>query len=299
MKINRRDFIFDLAVGGTTLALSAGCRSGSRLTVGCKNFPEQLILGEILAQSIEDTLHQQVDRRFYLAGTYICQQAILAGRIDIYVEYTGTALAAVLKERATGDRNAVFETVRDEYRRRFNLELLPSLGFSNSFAIVMRPEDAQSFGIRSLSELAKFAPQLRIGVGYEFLDRPDGFKGLVERYGLKFMDAPQVMDLALLYRALMSRQVDIIVGSNTDGLIEALHLVVLEDDRQYFPPYDAVPVARTETLQRFPTVEQVFLSLAGSISAEKMRKMNYAVDGLKQDAAQVAAAFVRTQSVRT
>jgi len=275
-----------------------GCRGHSGITVGSKNFTEQLLLGELLAQLLENAGLGPVDRRFYLAGTYICQQAILAGRIDMYVEYTGTALAAVLKEKPSSNPEQVFETVKREYARRFGLEVMPPLGFDNSFAIVMRGGDARKAGVRTLSDLARVAPQLRLGAGYEFLERPDGYKGLVSTYGLKFAEPPRVMDLGLLYRALESHQVDVAVGSNTDGLIAALGLVVLEDDKHYFPPYQAAPIARRETLVKYPKVQQIFQHLKGQISAHDMRRLNYAVDGEKKDAAAVVKEFIATRLPR-
>jgi len=271
-----------------------GCRPHfGGLTVGSKNFTEQLILGELLAQYLEQQLKIAVDRRFYLAGTYICHQALLAGRIDTYVEYTGTALAAVLKEKPFSDHAQVYELVKREYARRFGLEVMPPLGFDNSFAMVMRGDDARAKHLTKLSQLAPFAPQMRMGVGYEFLERPDGYKGLVARYDLKFAEAPRVMDLGLLYRALESRQVDIVAGSNTDGLIAALGLVVLEDDLHYFPPYDAVPIVRRVALQKYSGLRTAFDRLGGRISAEQMRRMNYAVDGEKKDASGVVREFLR------
>lgn len=274
------------------LLLMAGCRSNNAVTVGSKNFTEQLLLGELLAQSLERSGVRPVERRFYLAGTYICHQALLAGRIDMYVEYTGTALAAVLKEKPSSNPAQVLEVVKREYARRFGLEVMPPLGFDNSFAIVMRGADARRLGLRTLSQLAAVAPQLRIGVGYEFLERPDGYSGLVSTYQLKFAETPRVMDLGLLYRALESKQVDVAVGSNTDGLIAALDLVVLEDDKHYFPPYEAVPIVRPSALAKYAQAREALLRLAGRITAEDMRHMNYAVDGEKKDAAVVARDFL-------
>ena len=288
--MDRRKFIF--ASGALLLA---GCGKGpNRIAVGSKNFTEQLVLGELLAQAIEEETHSSVERRFYLAGSYICHQAILAGRIDMYVEYTGTALAAILKLPIERDPQKVYATVRDEYEKRFHLTVLPSLGFNNTFAIAMRGDDARAKNIRTLSELAKYAPQLRMGVGYEFLEREDGFTGLAKTYGLKFAAAPAVMDLGLLYRALESKQVDVVAGSNTDGLIAALGLVVLKDDQHYFPPYDAVPIVRPEALAR-PGVSTALNRLVGKISTDEMRRMNYAVDGEKRDASDVAREFLRDE----
>ena len=288
--MNRRVF-----VTGIGALLIASCnRRERRVSVGSKNFTEQLVLGELLAQVLETHIHVPVERRFYLAGTYICQQAILAGRIDLYVEYTGTALAAILKQPVLSDSNAVLEIVRKQYQRRFNLTVLPSLGFNNSFAIAMRGDEASAAGITNLSDLAAHSPQMRIGVGYEFLERPDGFPGLARTYGLRFAAPPSVMDLGLLYRALQARQVDVVAGSNTDGMIAALGLKVLEDDKHYFPPYDAVPIVRPEALQQIGGMGAALEQLDGRISTQDMRRMNYAVDGEKRDVSDVVHDFLKS-----
>ena len=233
-----------------------------------------------------------MERRFYLAGSYISHQALLAGRIDMYVEYTGTALAAILKKPFTSDHTKVFDEIKQEYARRWNLEVMPSLGFDNTFAIAMRGQHARKLGIKTLSQLAPFAPQMRLGVGYEFLERPDGYRGLVNKYGLRFAETPRVMDLGLLYRALQNQQVDIVAGSNTDGLIAALDLVVLADDAHYFPPYEAVPIVRRECLDKFPAIGNALHRLSGRITEQDMRRLNYAVDGEKKDAAAVIREFL-------
>jgi osmoprotectant transport system substrate-binding protein len=288
--MNRRQFI----VGSGAALLLAGCRPRfSGTTIGSKNFTEQLILGELLAQYLTPVARNGVERRFYLAGTYICHQALLAGRIDMYVEYTGTALAAILKENPhLSGHVEVYDFVRDEYARRFGLKVLPSLGFDNSFAIVMRGADARRLGVTRLSQLAPFASRLRMGVGYEFLERPDGYRGLIARYGLNFSEAPRVMDLGLMYRALENRQVDLIAAANTDGLIAARDLLVLEDDAHYFPPYDAVPIVRAEVFQGSPQVARALEQLSGRITAQDMRRLNFAVDGEKRDAAAVVGSFL-------
>lgn len=286
--MNRRVFL----ISGLAL-LATGCTPrGKEIVVGSKNFTEQLILGELLAQWLSRKCAAPIERRFYLAGTYICQQAILSGRIDTYVEYTGTALSAVLKESYSGDPDSVYARVKTAYQKRFNLEVMAPLGFNNTFAMIIRGEDARRMGISKLSQLSQYAPQMNLGVGYEFLERKDGYQGLVRTYNLKFAEAPRVMDLGLLYRALENRSVDIVAGNNTDGLIEALGLLVLEDDKHYFPPYDAVPIVKPEMLQHFPASREAFAELAGRITADQMRKMNYAVDGKKEDAAQVVSQFL-------
>ena len=285
--MDRRRFVTGMAL------LLAGCTTKTPgLSIGSKNFTEQLVLGELLAQYLGHATSLPIERRFYLSGTYICHQALLSGRIDMYVEYTGTALVAILKQPPSSDHVAVFNTVKSLYATRFGLEVLPSLGFNNTFAMVMRGADARRLRLKTLSDAAAVAPQLRLGVGYEFMERADGYKGLVEKYSLKFKEAPRVMDLGLLYRALQNNQIDMAAGSNTDGLIAALDLVVLEDDRNYFPPYDAVPIVRRETLQRHPEAGETLRQLSGRISAEDMRRMNYAVDGEKRDAEVVVREFL-------
>jgi osmoprotectant transport system substrate-binding protein len=285
--MDRRSFLSALAL------LLSGCMpKSSALAVGSKNFTEQLVLGELLAQYLGRFTPLPIDKRFYLAGSYICHQALLAGRIDMYVEYTGTALVAILKEKPASDHAEVFNTVKDLYSRRFGLEVFPSLGFDNTFAMVMRGSDARRLRLKTLSDAAAVSSRLRLGVGYEFLERPDGYKGLASKYGFKFAEAPRVMDLGLLYRALQNNQVDIVAGSNTDGLIAALDLVVLEDDQHYFPPYDAVPIVRRATIDRHPEIAAALKRLSGRITAEDMRRMNYAVDGEKKDAAAVVKDFL-------
>jgi glycine betaine/choline ABC-type transport system substrate-binding protein len=277
------------------ILLSCGGVHKDRIVVGSKNFTEQVILGELLAQHLEARTQLPVDRRFYLAGTYICHQAILAGRIDLYVEYTGTALAAILKQSPSNDSFQVYEQVKGEYARRFQLAVEEPLGFNNTFALVVRGPDARRLHIRTISQAARFAAQWRAGFGYEFMERRDGYQGLVRTYGLRFVPAPRIMDLGLLYRALLEKQVDMVAGNSTDGLIAAHDLTVLEDDRHYFPPYQAVPIVRVDTLTRHPEVATALEQLAGKISDEDMRHMNYSVDGEHRDIQEVVRNFLRSK----
>jgi osmoprotectant transport system substrate-binding protein len=288
-----------LALFGLILLTSCGPARENRIIIGSKNFSEQLVLGELLAQQIENKTHLAVERRFYLAGTYICQQAILAGRIDIYPEYTGTALTAVLKEQPESTREQVYERVKSEYSQRFDLAVGPTFGFDDTFAIEIRGDDARRLKLRNISEAAAYAPQWRAGFGYEFMERPDGFKGLVATYGLRFAEQPRIMDLGLLDRALKDKQVDLIAGNTTDGLIPALDLFVLEDDRHYFPPYEAVPIVRREVLTRHPEVLSALNELAGKISDDDMRQLNYAVDGEHKDVKEVVRSFLQKKGLNT
>jgi osmoprotectant transport system substrate-binding protein len=271
----------------------------NRIIIGSKNFTEQAVLGEIFAQQIEARTHLPVERRFYLAGSFICQQAILSGRIDLYPEYTGTALTAILKEKPQGSRQDVYERVKSEYERRFDLTLGAPLGFDDTFAIEIRGDDARRLHLKTISQAAAYTPQWRPGFGYEFMERPDGYKGLAAAYGLRFAEQPRIMDLGLLSRALKEKQVDLIAGNTTDGLIPALDLFVLEDDHHYFPPYEAVPVIRRQTLQRHPEVGAALSELAGKISDQDMQKLNYAVDGQHRDIKEVVHQFLSSKGVLT
>jgi osmoprotectant transport system substrate-binding protein len=259
--------------------------------IGAKNFTEQVVLGELLAQEIEAKSSLKVERRFYLAGSYICQQALVSGRIDAYVEYTGTALTAVLKQPVDRDPQSVLDTVRRLYASRYNVVVGQPLGFENTFAMVIRGEDARALHLTTLSQAAQYAPRWRLGVGYEFEQRPDGLAGLSAAYGLKFAAAPRTMDLGLLYRALNAHQVDMIAANSTDGPIQAFGLVALKDDKHYFPPYQAVPLVRAEALRRWPQVQTALNALAGKITADDIRAMNEAVDGQHRDPAQIVREF--------
>ncbi len=276
---------------------SCGAVRHDEIVVGSKNFSESALLGEIVAQHLEARTHREVTRRFYLAGSYICQQALLAGRVDLYVEYTGTALTAILHDPLEADPAAVYERVRSEYQRRFGLEVLPSLGFNNTFAIVVRGEDARRLSLKTISDAAPFTHEWRAGFGYEFMERPDGFAGLARTYGLAFRETPRILDLGLLYRALLEKQVDIVAGNSTDGLLAARDLTMLADDKHYFPPYDAVPVVRADALARFPKLRAALLELAGKINDDEMRRMNYEVDGEHRDIADVAREFLRAKAL--
>ncbi|HVW83138.1 MAG TPA: glycine betaine ABC transporter substrate-binding protein, partial [Bryobacteraceae bacterium] len=220
--------------------LSAACSREPRVRVGSKNFTEQLVLGEIVAQHLEHRLHGHVSRRLDLGGTLLAHQALVNGEIDVYPEYTGTALTSVLKRQPEQQPDRVLEEVRRDYRQ-WHLEWLDPLGFENTFAMAVRTQDAA--GMKTLSEAAH-ARSWRLGAGYEFAHRPDGLPGLLKTYGLQLSGSPRTMDLGLLYQALARRQVDMVAGNSTDGMLSVLPLTVLEDDRHYFPPYECALVVR-------------------------------------------------------
>jgi osmoprotectant transport system substrate-binding protein len=273
------------------LLLLVSCSNEQRpLVVGSKNFTESVILGELLAQKLERA-GCKVERRLNMGGTFVCDSAIRNGSIDAYVEYSGTALTAILKQPSTTDRARVNDLVRREYGRR-NLLWTPPLGFNNTFAMIVRKSDAQKHNLRTISDLAR-VPAIRPGFGYEFTERPDGWSGLQRAYNLHIATAPRTMDLGLTYKALASNQVDLIAGNSTDGLIDSLGLIVLEDDRHYFPPYDAAVVARNDLDSRCKGALAALDSLQGTIDDATMRRMNYEVDGRKRDAAEVVASLSR------
>jgi len=269
----------------------------SKITIGSKFFTEQVVLAELLAQHIEVRTGIPVIRKTNLGGTLLVHKALQAGELDLYVEYTGTALTAVLNETPQGDSAAVYNRVKQLYSERFHLEVTEPLGFENTFAMVIRGDDAQNLHLQKISDIAPLAPTWRPGVGYEFLERPDGFRGWSERYNLHFAGSPKVMDLGLIYRALVDHQVDIVAGNSTDGLIDSLGLLALADDRHYFPPYDAVPVVRQSTLAQFPQLRAALADLAGKLSATDIRRLNYAVDAQHQDAAAVVRAFRQSRGL--
>lgn len=272
------------------LILLSGCSQKPRIIVGSKNFTEQVLLGEIIAQQIERRLGIQVDRKLNLGGTLLAHEAMKSGAIDLYPEYTGTALTAVLKQSSTGGTSSVLDRVREEYQKQWHLAWLPPLGFNNTFAMIVR-NDAK---IRSLSEAESAAKPWRLGVGYEFLQRPDGLPGLLQTYKLKLEGTPVTMDLGLLYSALQGNKVDMVAGNATDGLLSVLPITALEDDKKYFPPYDCAIVVREDALSRYENLRPALEQLSGKLTAEVMRKLNYAVDGQHRSVVEVAAEALKS-----
>ena len=272
------------------LLILVACKGEEKaIVVGSKNFTESVILGELLAQKLESA-GCKVDRRLNMGGTFVCDSAIRSGAIDAYVEYSGTALTAILKQPSMNDRARVDAIVRDAYAKR-GLRWSPALGFNNTFAMIVRKSDAQQHGLRTISDLTKIAATVRPGFGYEFTERPDGWSGLKQAYGLRVTNAPRTMDLGLTYKALASGEVDLIAGNSTDGLIDSLGLVVLDDDRRYFPPYDAVVVSRNDLDERCKGASAALESLRGTIDDASMRRLNYEVDGRKRDVAEVVRGY--------
>ena len=269
------------------LLLFAACkRAHEPIVVGSKNFTESVLLGEVIAQRLESA-GCTVDRKLDLGGTLVCDRAITAGSIDVYPEYSGTALTAILNKPASGDRTSVMKTVSDAYAQR-GLKWSPPLGFENTFAMVVRKSDAQRFSLRRISDLHAVENTFRPGFGYEFVERPDGWNGLQQKYGLHFAQPPRTMDLGLTYRALASDQVDLIAGNSTDGLIDALNLLQLEDDRHFFPPYDTVVVQRNDIAKKCAAAPAALESLRNTLDVAKMRRLNLSIDRDHRSPADVA-----------
>ncbi|MBN3960379.1 glycine betaine ABC transporter substrate-binding protein [Nostoc sp. NMS8] len=289
---------FTLLLLITSCTPNLNSNNGGNIIVASKDFTEQDILGELLAQQIEATTNLKVARRPRLGGSFVCHSAITAGKIDAYIEYTGTAFTAILKQKTVNDPKEVYERLKQAYSQQFKLEVMPSLGFENTFAMIVRGEDAKRYNIQTLSEATQYTPQWRGGFGYEFLEREDGFPGLAKTYNLRFAKSPQIMDLGLIYRALIQKQVDMVAGNSTDGQISRLGLVVLKDDKHYFPPYETVPIVRQEILKKYPELKTAIASLAGKISADEMRQLNYLVEGELRDIKDVVQEFRKLKGLK-
>ena len=276
----------------------AGCRSNNAIRVGSKNFTEQVVLGEIIAQHLEHRLNTKVERRLNLGGTLLAHQALLSGQIDLYPEYTGTALTVVLKEPINTDPSAVLARVRAEYERRFQVDWLDPLGIDNGFAMVIRGADAREKHLATLTDASKVAVPWALGVGYEFEQRADGKGALQATYKLPVNGAAKTMDLGLLYKALEQNQVSMIAANATDGLLAKMDLVVLEDDRHAFPPYQVGIAAREDRERAVPGLKEALLELSGKLTNLKMRALNYQVDGEHRAVEQVAGEFLRQAGLR-
>ncbi|MBW4670550.1 MAG: ABC transporter substrate-binding protein [Cyanomargarita calcarea GSE-NOS-MK-12-04C] len=281
---------FVLVVGVASCGGSKNGGGGGDIVVASKGFTEQDILSELLAQQVEAKTNLKVERRRFTSAL-VTHEAITAGKVDAYVEYTGTAFTVILKQKVISDPKVLFQRLRDGYADKFKLEVMEPLGFENTFAMIVRGEDARRYNIKTLSDAVQYTPQWRGGFGYEFVEREDGFPGLAKSYGLRFAQSPRLMDLGLIYRALLLHQVDMINGNSTDGQIARLGLVVLKDDKQYFPPYEAATIVRQETLKKYPDLRKAISPLSGRISASEMRQLNYLVEGELRDIKDVVREF--------
>ena len=275
-----------------TLLLLTGCSQQPEINVGSKNFAEQLILGELVSQHLENTLHVHVRRKLDLGGTLLAHKALQAGEIDLYPEYTGTALTAILKQPPDSDPASVLRKVREGYKP-WNLEWSDPIGFNNTFAMVVRKEDADARNAHTITEAATFAKGWRLGVGYEFVTRPDGLPGLIGTYRLNIKGSVKTMDLGLLYQALEQGQVDMVAGNGTDGQLSAKPFVVLADDRNYFPPYEAAWVVRAAAYQKFPGLREALAKL--HLTTDQIRELNHELDSKHTPVREIARKFLASR----
>jgi glycine betaine/choline ABC-type transport system substrate-binding protein len=298
--MGRTQIFCNLTVAALLIAVvawSTGCSRERPVVIGSKNFTEQLILGEIVAQHLEHRLRIRVDRKFNLGGTLLAHQALVGGDIDLYPEYTGTALTSILKLSPSGDRQQAFQQVKSEYMRRFQIVWLDPLGFNNTFAMVIRGEDARRGQLRTLSHAAH-GPGWVLGVGYEFQQRPDGLAGLLKTYGLRLKGSVRTMDLGLIYKALEQRQVDMVAGNATDGSLATMDVTMLQDDKQYFPPYEAAIAVRIASLEARPALREALAELSGKFTDAAMQKLNSQVDGRHRPVREVAQEFLSQAGLR-
>ena len=283
-------------VAGLTLllVLCGSCSTANRgIRVGSKNFTEQVVLGEIIAQHLEHRLHRPVERRLNLGGTLLAHGALVNREIDLYPEYTGTALTAILKDPPDNDPARVLARVRTEYLRRFKIDWLEPLGIDNSFAMVVRGDDARAKHLETLSDAAAANLAWTLGVGYEFEQRPDGLAAVDRTYRPHWSGAPQSMDLGLLYKALEQKQVTMIAANATDGLLSKLDVKVLADDRHAFPPYQVAIAVSQDRMRDTPGMREALAELSGKFTNQAMQRLNYQVDGEHRAVSQVAAEFLK------
>jgi glycine betaine/choline ABC-type transport system substrate-binding protein len=269
-----------------------------RVVIGSKEFTEQVILREMMAALIEGNSDIKAEQKF-LGGTLICFNSLENGNIDLYAEYTGTALTAILKQQPMTDPQKVYDTVKDAFEQEHALVWLNPLGFNNTYTLTMRRDQAQQLGVQKISDLEAHKDDLASGFTHEFLERPDGYPGLIKHYGWSLEKKPKGMDPGLMYKAIAEGDVDLICGFATDGRISAFDLVMLEDDKQFFPPYYAAPVVRANTLEKHPELEDILNKLAGKIDNKTMAQLNYEVDEKGRQAAEVAAKFLQESGLMT
>lgn len=261
------------------------------IRIGSKRFSEQFILGEMMAQIIEAKTDLKVERLFNLGGTMIVSGALERGEIDLYPEYTGTALTAILKHKAVSNPEEAYRIVSQAYKRRFHAEWLKPFGFNNAYSITVRQADARKHGWKDISDLARSAANLEAGFTAEFSERPDGYPGLKKAYGFGF-GAVRDLDSAIMYQAVAKGEVDVICAYTTDGRIRAYKLEALRDDRNFFPPYYAAPVVREEILKKYPELRDILNSLGGKIDDSAMQRLNFEVDEKKRRPSEVAREFL-------
>lgn len=294
-KIIKKTLLFGLFI--IIALLSVGCgKKKDTIVIGSKNFNEQLILGNMIASLIENDTDLTVERKLNLAGTSVVFNALKAGEVDAYVEYTGTGLVNIMKQETINDADKVYETVKDYYNKEYKITWLKPIGFNNTYTLAVRKDTAEKYNLNTFSDLAKVSNQLALGATMEFTERKDGYLGLQEKYNMHFKDVKAV-DGGLRYTSIDSKKTDVVDAFSTDGLLKAFDLRVLKDDKNFFPPYYAVPIVRNETLDKYPEIEPSLNKLAGLINDEVMRELNYKVDKLQQQPKKVAEDFLKSKGL--
>jgi glycine betaine/choline ABC-type transport system substrate-binding protein len=279
-----------LVIGGIAFWRAGGNTDNTdKVTIGSKDFTESVLLAEIVAQLLE-ARGVRVERSFELGGN-LPHEALVSGTMDLYPEYTGTSYTAILRHAPVTDPRAVYNQVKQEYADKFKIEVSPPVGFENTFAILVRGEEARRLNLKTISDAAPHTGTWRAGFGQDFMSREDGYPGFSKSYGLKFAEVRE-MDLSLTYIALSSRQVDLIAGNSTEGRITTLDLFQLADDRRYFPPYEAVYLVRQDTLARVPVLREILTQLANAISTDEMRRLNFEVDGNRRDPKEIVREWI-------
>ena len=272
-------------------------RTKNSIRIGSKNFTEQILLGEMVAHIIENHIDVPVKKKFNLGGTFVCFNALKSNELDIYVEYTGTGLTAILKEEAKSDPDSVYAIVKEKFKNKWKLIWLKPLGFNNTYTLTMRTEQADNLGITKISDLNNYTQALIPGFNHEFLERPDGYQGLIKHYGFEFSKKLKEMDTGLMYKAIAGKKVDVICGFATDGRIAAFNLVKLEDDKHFFPPYYAAPLVRADILIKYPQISYFLNQLNNQISNEEMAEMNFRVDEKGEKPKNVAVEFLKERDL--
>lgn len=297
MKKTKRITGMILALSLALVSLLAGCSGGKSVTIGSKDFGENIVIGEMMSQLVEAKTDLKVNRKLNMGGTFVCFEAIKNGDIDIYPEYTGTGLTAQLKRDVISDPEEVYQIVSEEFDKQFGIRWMEPLGFNNTYTLAVTEQVYQEYGVETYSDLAKVSENLVFGGEHEFFDRQDGYDGLVATYGLKFKGEPKKMNVALKYQAIGSGDMDVTDAFATDGPIKQYSLKVLTDDRNFFPPYYAAPIIRNETLEKYPELEDVLNSLAGKIDDAAMTELNYKIDVEGQDVEAVAKEFLKSNGL--
>lgn len=281
----------------------AGCgTSGNTITIGSKNFSENIILGEMFAQLIESNTNLKVNRKLNLNGTFVAFEALKNGELDIYPDYTGTGFMSHLKlslKKDSGGRytsDEIYQIVKKDFNDKFKITWLKPLGFNNTYALAVKQDFADKNNLKKVSDLLKISPQIVFGAEHEFFDRPDGYPGLIETYGLNFKGTEK-MEPSLKYQAISQDKMQVTDAFSTDGQLIKYKLKILEDDKQFFPPYYAAPLVRNSTLKKHPELESVLNSLAGKISDSEMQQLNYKVDVENKQIEDVAKEFLKTKGL--